>query len=202
MRPFSATVLVTLALALAGCASNRAATLRLGEYERLQPQLSHGRSGTLLHLAHPAHVQILQLSSEGVVQLYPRSPEHATYFEAGSHPIDVLTWRRSASTGACAPHEGSTSAWPDERDRRPSTRETRPSTRRGRSTLCTGSSRTRTPVRDVLILATEKPLESEQIENLIASAPAARDMQALAAQLEVAAGTHVWAASLTQVLVR
>lgn len=202
MRVLSATMLMLLGLALPGCVSTRAPTQRLGAYELLQPQLSHGPSGTMLHLARPAHVQILQISSEGLVRLYPRNPDHATYFEAGSHPIDIVHWRRSASAGACAPHESYGSAWPDERDRRPSTRDTRTSTRRGRSTICTGSSRTQTPTREVLLLATERPLEMEQIEDLIATQPTSGGVEALAAHLGVAAGTNVWAAYLTQVSVR
>lgn len=202
MRVHSATALMILVLALAGCASTRAPTQRLGAYELLQPQLNHGRSGTVLHLARPAHVQVLQISPEGMVRLYPQNSEHGTYFEAGSHSIDILRGWRSTPAGACAPHEGYDSAWPDERDRRPSTQNTRPSTRRGRRTLCTGSNHTRTPVRDVLLLATEKPLETEQIDDLIASRPASEGTKSLAAHLSAAVGSSVWAAYLTQVLVR
>lgn len=202
MRVQFATVMMTLALA--GCAAARTPPQTFGAYELLQPRLSHGPSGTTLRLGRPAHVQILQISSEGVVRLYPRSPDHEIYFEAGSHPIDLLPWEQSMAPGTCAPYESSSSAWPDERDRRPSTRDTRSSTRRGKSTLCTGSSSSARPprVREVLLLTTERPLEPEQLEALLATPPAAGGMEALAARLGETAGTNMWAAYHTQISAR
>ncbi len=204
MRASPSVVLLVFVLGLSGCAPARTPVQRLGAYELLQPRLRHGRSGTTLQLARPAHVQILQISSEGALRVYPHAPHHGSYFEAGSHSIDIVHWRNASSPGpgACAPHEGYDSAWPDERDRRPSTRTTRPSTRRGSATLCTGSSGRRSPTRDVLVLASAEPLQTEQVSNMLASLPAAANAEVLAARIGEAAGVQVWAAYVAQISVR
>jgi hypothetical protein len=204
---FHSVVLLGMAALLAGCAS-RSATVTFGSYEVLQPRLVSAPSGTRLHLARPAYVQILRTSSHGVELLYPDRGAEPAFFGAGAHTLDVPLLRQPPA-GGCTTHESSVSAFGDEKGTRIGG-ITRTFTRRGQRLAChrpgTRIESGAAPVLHLLVLASESPLSRDRINEVAASLkpPAGAEPAEIAAafttRLIEADGDRVWAGSVVSVL--
>ncbi len=202
-------VLLGIAALMTGCAS-RSTSATLGSYEVLQPRLISASSGTRLHLARPAYVQLLSTSSRGVELLYPGRGAEPAFFDAGAHTLDVPLLRQPPA-GGCTPHESSVSAYGDEVGTRIGGL-TRSFTRRGQRRAChregTRIESHASSIFHVLVLASEAPLSRDLIQEVAASlkpdpgAEPAEIAADFAARLMEAEGGSVWAGSVVSLRVR